>query len=182
MKKRQWTSEQKLQIVMQGVKGRPVSEIRNEFQIGQSQYYLWRDQFLQNAGKVFEMPQKAQQQTRLERENEKLKAMVGELTMELKKAIGETSAVSCGGSRVVRFFIAQTDSDYQRRPSILGLSPSLGLFEIRRRVVGQQKTGLSTAVREYLLVKADTRLLDKRVSNTLKPRPERANQCANRLI
>jgi hypothetical protein len=46
---------------------------------------LWRDQFLQNAGKVFEMPQKAQQQTRLERENEKLKAMVGELTMELKK-------------------------------------------------------------------------------------------------
>jgi hypothetical protein len=31
------------------------------------------------------MLQKAQQQTRLERENQKLKAMVGELTMELKK-------------------------------------------------------------------------------------------------
>ena len=60
MKKRKWTSEQKLQIVMQGVKGRAVSEICNEYQIGQSQYYLWRDQFLQNAGKVFEMPQKAQ--------------------------------------------------------------------------------------------------------------------------
>ncbi len=86
MKKRQWTSEQKLQIVMQGVKGRPVAEICNEFQIGQSQYYLWRDQFLQNAGKVFEMPQKAQQQTRLMRENEKLKAMVGELHLELKKS------------------------------------------------------------------------------------------------
>ncbi len=86
MKKRQWTSEQKLQIVMQGIKGRPVSEICNEYQIGQSQYYLWRDQFLTNAGKVFEMPQKAQQQTRLERENEKLKVMVGELTMELKKS------------------------------------------------------------------------------------------------
>jgi hypothetical protein len=47
---------------------------------------LWRDQFLQNAGKVFEMPRAAQQQTRLERENERLKAMVGELTMELKKS------------------------------------------------------------------------------------------------
>lgn len=77
MKKRKWTSEQKLQIVMQGVKGRAVSEICNEYQIGQSQYYLGRDQFLQNAGKVFEMPQKAQQQSRLERENERLKAMVG---------------------------------------------------------------------------------------------------------
>ncbi len=85
MKKRQWTSEQKLQIVMQGVKGRAASEICNEFQIGQSQYYKWRDQFLQNAGKVFEMPQKAQRQTRIERENERLKAMVGELTRELKK-------------------------------------------------------------------------------------------------
>ena len=70
---------------MQGIKGRAVSEICNEYQINQSQYYLWRDRFLQNAGKVFEMPQKAQQQTRLERENECLKAMVGELTMELKK-------------------------------------------------------------------------------------------------
>ena len=42
MKKRLWTSEQKLQIVMQGIKGRAVSEICNEHQIGQSQYYLWR--------------------------------------------------------------------------------------------------------------------------------------------
>jgi len=32
------------------------------------------------------MPQKAQQQSRLERENERLKVMVGELTMELKKS------------------------------------------------------------------------------------------------
>jgi transposase-like protein len=86
MKKRKWTPEQKSQIVMQGIKGRSVSEICNEYQIGQLQYYLWRDQFLQNAGKVFEMPQKAQQQTRLERENEKLKAMAGELTIELKKS------------------------------------------------------------------------------------------------
>ncbi len=56
MKKRQWTFEQKLQIVMHGAGGRAVSEICNEYQIGQSQYYLWRDQFLQNAGKVFEIP------------------------------------------------------------------------------------------------------------------------------
>jgi transposase-like protein len=59
MKKRQWSSEQKLQIVMQGIKGRAVSDICNEYQISQGQYYKWRDQFLANAGKVFEMPKQS---------------------------------------------------------------------------------------------------------------------------
>lgn len=86
MKKRHWSSEQKLQIVMQGIKGRAVSEICNEYQISQGQYYKWRDQFLANAGKVFEMPQQSQKEQRLERENERLKKVVGELTLELKKS------------------------------------------------------------------------------------------------
>ncbi len=110
MKKRQWTSEQKLQIVMQGVKGRAVSEICNEYQIGQSQYYLWRDQFLQNAGKVFEMPKTTQQQTRLERQNERLKAMVGELTMELKKATGKASSLPRRSPSFSRHCDARADS------------------------------------------------------------------------
>jgi transposase-like protein len=86
MKKRQWSSEQKLQIVMQGIKGRAVSDICNEYQISQGQYYKWRDQFLANAGKVFEMPKQSQKEQRLERENEKLKTVIGELTLELKKS------------------------------------------------------------------------------------------------
>jgi len=55
---------------------------------------MGRDQFLQNAGKIFEMPKTAHQQGRLERENERLKAMLGELTMELKKATGKASSPS----------------------------------------------------------------------------------------
>jgi transposase-like protein len=86
MKKRHWNSEQKLQIVMQGIKGRAVSEICNEYQISQRQYYKWRDQFLANAGKVFEQTQQSQKEQRLERENERLKKVVGELTLELKKS------------------------------------------------------------------------------------------------
>ncbi len=86
MKKRQWSSEQKLQIVMQGVKGRAVAEICNEYQISQGQYYKWRDQFMANANKVFEMPKQSQKEQRLERENEKLKTVIGELTLELKKS------------------------------------------------------------------------------------------------
>ncbi len=136
MKKRQWTSEQKLQIVMQGARGRPVSEICNEYLIGQSQYYLWRDQFLQNAGKVFEMPRATQQQTRLERENEKLKAMVGELTMELKKAIGKALSLPFSSTSFGRCVVARADSRSQSGASILGLSTSLGLLKICRSAAG----------------------------------------------
>ena len=86
MKKRHWTCEQKLQIVMQGIKGRAVAEICNEYQISQGQYYKWRDHFLANANKVFEQAQQSQKEQRLERENERLKKVVGELTLELKKS------------------------------------------------------------------------------------------------
>ncbi len=51
---RNWTAEEKAKIVVQGLKGRAVSEICNEYQIHQTQYYKWREQFLENVSKVFE--------------------------------------------------------------------------------------------------------------------------------
>ena len=84
-KGRVWTSEEKAKIVVQGLKGRVVSEICNEYQIHQTQYYKWREQFLENIPKVFETKAQSKKEASLERENQKLKTMVGELTMELKK-------------------------------------------------------------------------------------------------
>ncbi len=84
-KGRNWTAEDKAKIVVQGLKGRAVSEICNEYQIHQTQYYKWRDQFLQNVGRVFETKSQSKKEARLERENQKLKTMVGEMAMELKK-------------------------------------------------------------------------------------------------
>lgn len=89
MKKRKWTSEAKARIVLSGLKGLSVAEICVAHGISQSQYYRWRDEFLSNAGKAFETQKTCQQQQRLERENEKLKTLVGELTIELKKTEGE---------------------------------------------------------------------------------------------
>ncbi|MCA1624089.1 MAG: transposase [Acidobacteria bacterium] len=80
-----WTAEEKAKIVVQGLKGRAVSEICNEHQIHQTQYYKWREQFLENVPKVFETNQQSKKEATLERENQKLKTMVGELAMELKK-------------------------------------------------------------------------------------------------
>lgn len=83
---RRWTSEEKAQIVLQGLKGRAVAELCNEYQIHQTQYYRWRDLFLENAGKVFETNQQTKREERLERENKKLKTIIGDLTVELKKS------------------------------------------------------------------------------------------------
>ena len=53
-KRRQWKSEEKSKIILEGLKGRPVADICIEHQISQSMYYSWRDQFLTNMGQVFD--------------------------------------------------------------------------------------------------------------------------------
>jgi transposase-like protein len=86
VKKRQWSPEKKALIVIQGLKGTPVSEICNEHQISQAQYYQWRDQFLSNASKTFEVSSASRKEARMELEIRRLRALVGELTLELKKS------------------------------------------------------------------------------------------------
>ena len=84
MKLRKWSPKQKAQIVLEGLKGRPVQEICTEYQIAQSQYYQWRDQFLSRIDKPF--IDDNQEFEHLVRKNARLERMVGELTMELKKS------------------------------------------------------------------------------------------------
>ena len=86
MQRRKWDSKTKALIVLQGLKGKPVAELCIEHQISQAQFYQWRDQFLANASKTFDIHQKTHREARLEQENARLKKMVGELTMELKKS------------------------------------------------------------------------------------------------
>jgi len=49
MKRRRWDSKTKTKIVLEDLSGRPVSEICNEYEIHQNQYYIWRDKFLSKA-------------------------------------------------------------------------------------------------------------------------------------
>ncbi len=85
MRRRAWKPEQKARVVLEGLRGRSVSEICEEHGICQTQYYKWRDQFLSNAHKAFDAEQKNRRETRLERENAQLKTLIGELALELKK-------------------------------------------------------------------------------------------------
>ena len=48
MKLRKWSSEEKMAIVLEGLKGeKSVAEICREHQISQALYYRWRDSFLE---------------------------------------------------------------------------------------------------------------------------------------
>ena len=86
MKRRKWTNEAKARIVIQGLRGLSLAEICNDHGISQSQYYQWRDQFLSNADKAFDSDKMPKEQMRITRENQRLKGLVGELTLELKKS------------------------------------------------------------------------------------------------
>ena len=83
MKNRQWDARTKALIVMEGIKGKPVSEICTEHQLSQSQYYRWRDELLANIHQVFNGTNK--QDGKLVKENQRLKQIIGDLTVELKK-------------------------------------------------------------------------------------------------
>ena len=86
MHRRKWDAKTKAMIVLEGLKGKPVAELCTEHQISQAQYYQWRDQFLAHAAQAFEVHEQSQREARLGRENARLKAFVGELTLELKKS------------------------------------------------------------------------------------------------
>jgi len=52
MKRRNWTAEEKLAIVLEGLKEkRPMAAICREHQISQALYYRWRDRFLESGKK-----------------------------------------------------------------------------------------------------------------------------------
>ena len=83
MKRRKWDPKTKAMIVVEGLKGKPISEIYIEHQISQAQYYQWRDQFLANMYQVFNSDDRREKA--LTRENAQLKKIIGDLTVELKK-------------------------------------------------------------------------------------------------
>lgn len=86
MKQKKWDSKIKAKVVIDGLKGKPIAKICNEYQISQSVYYQWRDQFLTHVNQIFDIPKKGNKENRLEMEIRQLKAMIGDLTIELKKS------------------------------------------------------------------------------------------------
>jgi transposase-like protein len=87
MKRRKWSSEQKLKIVLEGLSGQiEIGKLCNKYQISQALYYRWRDQLLSHGHQAFETKNITKKEQRLKDENRNLKQIIGDLTIELKKS------------------------------------------------------------------------------------------------
>jgi len=86
MERRKWTSQQKLQIALEGLSGQiDISKLCAKYQVSQTQYYQWRDHLLKHGHHAFEIKNVTKKEQHLEQENQKLKQIIGDLTVELKK-------------------------------------------------------------------------------------------------
>jgi len=87
MKNRKWSSQEKLRIVLEGLSGQiEISKLCAKYQMAQTQYYQWRDQLLKYGNQAFETKNQTKKEQHLESENQKLKRIIGDLTVELKKS------------------------------------------------------------------------------------------------
>ncbi len=88
-KYRTFSPDFKLDTVMEGIRGeKNIAQICRERKIKDTQYYKWRETFLENAANIFDDP-KGNKYQELEDRITELERMIGQLTMEneiLKKA------------------------------------------------------------------------------------------------
>ena len=87
MEKRKWTSQQKLQVVLEGLSGQiEIAKLCSKYQIAQTQYYKWRDNLLKYGHQAFEDKNTTKKEQHLEQQVTKLKRIIGDMTIELKKS------------------------------------------------------------------------------------------------
>jgi len=83
MKKRNWSVEEKLAIVLEGLKEkRSVAEICREHGISQTLYYRWRDKFLEGGKKALTNGYRDDNAYRAE--IEKLQKIIGKQTIQIE--------------------------------------------------------------------------------------------------
>ncbi len=86
MKYRKWNSKTKVKIVLEGLENKiPLSQLCNRYHITQSMYYYWLNELQAKGHKVFESKKQSKKEQCLLDENKKLKRIIAEQTIELKK-------------------------------------------------------------------------------------------------
>ena len=86
MKYRKWDPKTKAKIVLESLQNnQPISELCNKYQISQNQYYNWFKEFQSMYHKAFDSARKSKRENRLVEENKKLKRIIVELSIDLKK-------------------------------------------------------------------------------------------------
>ena len=85
MKLRKWAAEEKMAIVLEGIKGqKSVAEICREHQISQTLFYRWRDRFLESAQRGLANGGGKDEEEALRAEIEKLQKIIGRQTIAIE--------------------------------------------------------------------------------------------------
>ena len=83
MKKRNWSLDEKMAIVLEGISGKvPVADICRTHQISQTLYYRWRDKFLEGGRTA--LGGKKEQSNSSDAEIEKLQKIIGKQTVQIE--------------------------------------------------------------------------------------------------
>lgn len=86
MKYRKWDPKTKMQIALEGLEGRTqMSELCNKYHITQSMFYYWVKEQKTKGYKIFESVKESKKEQKLQEEVKKLKTIIAELGIELKK-------------------------------------------------------------------------------------------------
>ncbi len=81
-----WSPKDKLKVVLEGFSGQiEIAKLCQKYQIAQTQYYKWRDQLFNYGQQAFEQKKISGNEERLRDENLRLRKIIGDLTIELKK-------------------------------------------------------------------------------------------------
>lgn len=92
MKYRKWDPKTKLSIILEHLEQQvPVATLCNKYQISHTLFAYWLREFLGKAHKVFDTEKQSKKEQRLKDENMKLKHIIADLTIELKKTEYELS-------------------------------------------------------------------------------------------
>jgi transposase-like protein len=86
MKYKKYDSKTKLAVILEHLEQQvPVATLCNKYQISHTLFYYWLREFLGRAHRVFETEKNSIKERRLRDENTKLKHIIADLTIELKK-------------------------------------------------------------------------------------------------
>lgn len=85
MRQKRRGSKEKARIVLEYLTSHNTAEICSQYGIHQNQLYRWRNEFLSNAHKAFEVNGITKREQRFIKEIQELKSIIGDLTLELKK-------------------------------------------------------------------------------------------------
>jgi len=82
MVKGKWNGEQKVAIVLEGIKGGNIAELCRKNGMSQAQLYRWREEFLKAGKKALSSACEGHEQKQVQAQIRELERIIGRLTIE----------------------------------------------------------------------------------------------------